>query len=411
MATITWELSGLPLDATASADGGRVQNSTLVPPGASSRWRRMRLRAPSLLALGSATFLTGEAGAQAPQRKIVRDGPVCPTCRIELTLVARLGDADGPGEITVRPVEVEVDRRGYFYVLPIGGAPPVVFDSTGRYVRTMGRVGGGPGESRSPTAILSIEGDSLLLFDSGLRRVSLFDPQWKYVRSWASAGAPVWSAYRLSYGRTLVNGHIATAQSVGLPLWTQDDGGSRFAIWGEQDGEYRPWDPYTVRRRLSASASGVWSSHTREYVLNLYATNGTKRLTLTRAASWFVAPDPAIPVELQVSPSKPPSSVVLDVSEDTDGLVWVLVARHKETWPSGLGPETRIPSGTYYPIVDMDKARESLVEVIDPVRGELLATLARPIAARWLRGRYLIAHEQDSAGPARVTVWRLRFSR
>lgn len=208
-----------------------------------------------------------------------------------------------------------------------------------------------------------------------------------------------------------MNGHIATAQSVGLPLWTQDDGGSRFAIWGEQDGEYRPWDPYTVRRRLSASASGVWSSHTREYVLNLYATNGTKRLTLTRAASWFVAPDPAIPVELQVSPSKPPSSVVLDVSEDTDGLVWVLVARHKETWPSGLGPETRIPSGTYYPIVDMDKARESLVEVIDPVRGELLATLARPIAARWLRGRYLIAHEQDSAGPARVTVWRLRFSR
>ncbi len=72
----------------------------------------------------------------------------CAECVITLDTVLTIGGIDGPGlEVVSMFSIVAVDRRGR--VLVSGDAEISVFDSTGRYLRTVGRRGDGPGEYQS----------------------------------------------------------------------------------------------------------------------------------------------------------------------------------------------------------------------------------------------------------------------
>ena len=59
----------------------------------------------------------------------------------------------------------------------------LVFDSTGRYLRALGRRGDGPGEIRQTTSLTVMRGDSVATFDRQLRRLSVWHPDAGYVRS------------------------------------------------------------------------------------------------------------------------------------------------------------------------------------------------------------------------------------
>jgi hypothetical protein len=58
----------------------------------------------------------------------------------------------------------------------------LVYDSTGRYLRALGRAGEGPGEFRYIGSLTALPGDSLATFDSRLRRLSLWHPDRGFVR-------------------------------------------------------------------------------------------------------------------------------------------------------------------------------------------------------------------------------------
>lgn len=64
------------------------------------------------------------------------------------------------------------------------GAPDVrVFDAVGRHLRTLGRQGEGPGEFQGPSLLGALPGDTLVVMDSRLRRISLFHPDAGFIRS------------------------------------------------------------------------------------------------------------------------------------------------------------------------------------------------------------------------------------
>jgi hypothetical protein len=63
------------------------------------------------------------------------------------------------------------------------------YDSTGVHVRTVGRKGQGPGDFGQLMSVYPIEGDTILATDGGLRRVSVFDPAGRFVRSYAAPPA------------------------------------------------------------------------------------------------------------------------------------------------------------------------------------------------------------------------------
>ena len=66
-----------------------------------------------------------------------------------------------------------------------GGSREVrLYDENGAYLGSVGRSGEGPGEFRSIASIDLIAGDSVVAFDPDLRRVSVFDDDGVYARSW-----------------------------------------------------------------------------------------------------------------------------------------------------------------------------------------------------------------------------------
>lgn len=57
------------------------------------------------------------------------------------------------------------------------------YSGTGEHLRTVGGEGGGPGEFQNIRTLAGLEGDSLLVYDWGQRRVSMFDATGAFVRS------------------------------------------------------------------------------------------------------------------------------------------------------------------------------------------------------------------------------------
>jgi hypothetical protein len=107
--------------------------------------------------------------------------PDAPAFRISERPVFQVGglNNDPNYELIWWPSDVEVTASGEFLVAPADGrTAPLgvrVFGSDGRYKRTIGRRGQGPGEFASVRRLLTLPGDSLAVFDATKQRVSIFD--------------------------------------------------------------------------------------------------------------------------------------------------------------------------------------------------------------------------------------------
>jgi len=76
---------------------------------------------------------------------------------------------------------VEVDAEGRIWVLDDRELEIRIFDREGRYVRTVGREGGGPGEFRAPQAIHQAPNGNFWVPDPRNNRISIFDTSGAYV--------------------------------------------------------------------------------------------------------------------------------------------------------------------------------------------------------------------------------------
>lgn len=98
------------------------------------------------------------------------------------------------------------------------GAPDLrIFDAEGRHVRTLGREGEGPGEFQGPSLLGALPGDTLVVVDGQLRRISLFHPDAGFIRS-ATPGDEVpgflqavgmFGSGAVVYGSTVNEGGVA----------------------------------------------------------------------------------------------------------------------------------------------------------------------------------------------------------
>ena len=62
-------------------------------------------------------------------------------------------------------------------------AAPRLYDRTGRFIRSLGRSGAGPGEYRQVVRVGRLTGDTIATFDNMLGRISIFSPLGEFVRS------------------------------------------------------------------------------------------------------------------------------------------------------------------------------------------------------------------------------------
>lgn len=92
-------------------------------------------------------------------------------------------DSDGPDAFGLVWSALE-DALGRTWVLDQQAVAIHVFDSTGAWLRTVGREGGGPGELRRPLALVRAPDGRMWVVDPGNARYSVFDTTGAYVRSW-----------------------------------------------------------------------------------------------------------------------------------------------------------------------------------------------------------------------------------
>lgn len=86
-----------------------------------------------------------------------------------------------------------MDDEGRVYLEDQAPAVIKVFESSGRFVRTIGREGDGPGEYRSP--ILMVHGAELIVQDPRLARITVFDTSGSLTRSFRSTCCYFGSTY------------------------------------------------------------------------------------------------------------------------------------------------------------------------------------------------------------------------
>lgn len=90
----------------------------------------------------------------------------------------QIGVIEGATEYQwTRPVAGARLSDGGFAVVEQAPAEVRVFDGSGSFVQRVGTAGDGPGEFRSPTGLVALPDDTLLVWDRGLDRLSWFSKQ------------------------------------------------------------------------------------------------------------------------------------------------------------------------------------------------------------------------------------------
>ena len=124
---------------------------------------------------------------------------------------------------------------------------------------------------------------------------------------------------------------------------------------------------------IEPTGAAEGTSHWKQYVIELWDADGNTLTILERRVPWFTpltGPEPAPQFE-----SDPPfHPYMLDLSEDEGGRIWVLVRVPDANWRSGIrrGDTPDGPGGLI--MVDPDKVYGTIIEVINPTDGIVLAS-------------------------------------
>ena len=326
----------------------------------------------------------------------------CRGCAIEVERIAVLGEEDGPGIIESDATEAAVDSRGRYFLFHAYAPYVKVFDARGRYVKTLGAEGQGPGEFRGVGIVRVSAGDTIHVFDSDNSTHSIFSPSLSFLRSHRLDFLPQLEAVALDANRAVVAVPIRTPARVGFPLHLVDRG-RIVRSFGSERGAFRPDIPYFDDRTIAPAGPGrIWSAHRNRYHIELWSTDGRKLRELRRSVDWF-RPHASSGF---ASPSTPPAPLLQQVWQDRAGRLWVRTVVADPNWRRAV--QRGGPHG--YTVQDYDGYRDTVIEVIDPQRGRVLASRRFPMMVDLLGEDRLGTVMTGPDDVPRYVVWRLRLS-
>ena len=298
--------------------------------------------------------------------------------RIELARLGTISDSAVPGAMA-GVAYVTHGPRGRLFVSSQRVPSILVFEPDGRFARTLGRRGAGPGEYARPTPPRFGPADSIYVFDMQLRRGTVLTPNGEYSRSFNTASFLGGRTLVLAAGVVVVAEDIRTRERVGYPLHAVSPDGKLTLSFGADTPQYRADLPALTRRVIAhAGDRQVWSARPTAYVIERWdPATGIRTARIERKVPWFepYLERPGSPRAIR------PRPLISALWQDSADRLWVLIRVADESWRPTVHPDTAEAQAMRYdPAASSSPERRDrwfdwIVEVIDIHSTEVLARL------------------------------------
>ena len=270
----------------------------------------------------------------------------------------------------------------------------LVFDADGAFLETLGGNGDGPGEYRVPGRMRPGSGGSLRILDLVNRRITHVSPEGGLLGT-----TDVRSLHALDFAvidlgeRYVVSGFGQVDDGLGATTEIVDSGGAPLASLGATAVE--SWVVNFFRAPVAVDGQGrVWTTRARGYGFEAWnPEGGSEPVTrLVGDPAWFDPgpPQPGAPV------SAPAPSIVISLRFDR-GLLWA------GTWVADENREAGVDAAPSP--LELDRLLDTVLDVIDPASGALIARTRRDEALRGTGDDALLFGVREDGGMPRAVLF------
>lgn len=296
----------------------------------------------------------------------------CGDCSIKVSHVATLPSGFVAGAVDVMPIAVRRDSQRRIWLFT-NGKMAQVYGADGRFLREVGRFGGGPGEFRLPLDVVSLPGDSVLVMDGGSGRASVFDVSLRFARQ-IQLPAPFLGAVLTKWPRAMGGARIANASAAGFPIHVFEFAGSDARVissFGPGNGVLRHGRE-AFNQQVLARLNGreVAAATLNAYRVHIFSDDGAMKRAFLRQPAWFSDTN-----RMGIGgPSQPPPPSIVAIQRASDSTLWVAVRVPALNWErawEGVPKGVREVTSAQLDYAALFRTRLDLINVVS---GRLLAT-------------------------------------
>ena len=347
----------------------------------------------SLLCTPSISPTTGSLLAQEPER--VSGAVSCAECRITLDTVASIGGLHGQGlGVVTENSAVAMDGRGRVLVSELRENEFSVFDGSGRFIRTVGRRGEGPGEYGLGIRQIVVGPRFLHVFENHRGR-TLLDHDFNVVRTDRFPGqVHPGEAYATALEDVVMMSDIPTPESVGHNFHILSLSGETMSFGGNR-------------------AVGFYVTGDRE---TMWAQQGL----VNRVVRWKLSATPQVvrTIDRTVEAfdrgphDRRPGVASGGIRLDENGYLWIRWFTPDPEWTE---PEVKLQPGQRPPPLPPDqRIFDDYLDVFDPRTGQTLARYHSDGRTRFVNGYgtsalYVYAIDQNDAGVVYLHLMKARL--
>lgn len=334
----------------------------------------------------------------------IADEVSCGDCTIRISRVVTLGDTVGPGILGEHGTVWQAPDGTFYVETGIQRGTVLVFDADGRYWKSLGRRGGGPGEYLFPQ-VYHVSGDSVWIIDRARPRLTLHTSE--EVETW---GLPITAteALPVANGFHVFSAISRSSQFVGIPLFLFNSARAEITeSFGNPSGVFHPTNPRQYVRRIAPARPGTfWATAINQYRIERWSTGGELLQVIERDAPWFQA---------WIRPAGPdytvkPNPLFVGVRQSEDGLLWSFHRVADQAWTPQAPAVVRDSSHARATSAQKETLYDTIIEALDPGSGRLMARRQIQQNIIGTTGSDLFySYEETGEGHPRYVVWRVEL--